>query len=136
MGCHGAHARLTAHRHCSGAGLVRVLVVGFPRKGLCDIHTQVKTTRRKVASTKQFIKDRTFSRWESGQAQRWRPHRVICLHRLWVIARLFPIISGTPPHQLGGEALGPTRSLSKVSWPTSPSGGGGRSKPQVNIMKL
>lgn len=49
-----------------------VLVLGFPTKDLPE-DPQMKTGRRKVANTKQFIKDSASSR-ESGQAQKWQLH--------------------------------------------------------------
>ena len=43
---------------------MEVLILGFPTKDICeDLHS--KTARRKVAVTKQHIKDFILSRWDS-----------------------------------------------------------------------
>ena len=49
---------------------MEVSVLGFPMKDLPDDPCWNK--ERKVASTKQFIKDSTLSRWESRQVPRSR----------------------------------------------------------------
>ena len=49
------------------------------RKIYMSVRAGIKTARGKVTSTEQWIKDRTLSRWESGQAQR---RRLTCAYRV------------------------------------------------------
>lgn len=68
-------------------------ILDSPHRILCeDLHS--KPTRRKEASTKQFIKDSTLSRWKSGQTQRgqqtwgYRSPIFFCEPGSWVMNRV------------------------------------------------
>lgn len=64
---------------------MQVSVLGFPTKGLGEIHSQINITRRKVASTKRFIDYTRKVGERAGPETAAAPG--LCLHGLWIIGR-------------------------------------------------
>lgn len=108
------------------------------------IDTNIKTARRKVASTKQFTKDSMLSRKENRQVQRWPPSLrlqmgpfFLCAWRGGHVLVTDRMVSkgscfqsfGASSHWLGVGVSDPTRFVPEPSWLPFPYGVG-RGEPQ------